>query len=394
MLHHRTSILAASLVFALASAVYADEPAAPKPKETVVLKQATLKDPGSGGMDSHTILAPKDWKVEGGAWWPNLKFFRILPSQDITVTAPDGCIVRVGPGIAASDFRPAGGFGVQRAAEGAVDNGLPVLYMPESIEQWKDWLETKGIAKSYPDARNIRVKQLVVIPELTTILRKQLEPIAEMQAQSNRQAAQFGLNTHSFIDATVYGATCTYEQNDKQWEHLFIFGTSYLGSDSQLGRQLWWGVEPNVSYRAPAGQLDAKMPLMMTIANSVRMTPQWQQMKADHIAKMGQIDAKGAADRSRIIAESNREISRIINDGYKERMATMDETHRKVINSIRGVEDYAAPGSDTRVQLPNNYDHVFSNGNGEYILTNDSLYNPNADSNLNRGTWTTLEAAK
>ena len=384
----------ATVFAACAATPSSDAQATPKPQENVVLKQTTLKDPGSGGMDSHTLLAPKGWEVKGGGWWPSVNFFRILPSQDVIVTAPDGFVVRVGPGIAAVDFHPAPHLGMQRPAEGQADNGYPILYMPNDIEQWKTWLETKGIARSYPGATDIQVKQLVVIPELTTLLRKQLEPIRRLQEQNNQQAAQFGLGMRSSMDGVVYGATCTYEQDGKSWEHLFIFGVTQMVSDSQVGRQTWWAVEPNVSYRAPAGELDAKMPLMMTIANSVRPTPQWQKMKNDHIAKMSQIDAKGAADRSRIIAESNREISRIINDGYKERMATMDETHRKVINSIRGVDDYALPGGDTRVQLPNTYNYVYSNGNDEYILTNNSLYNPNVDSNINNRTWTALEPAK
>ena len=58
---------------------------------------------------------------------------------------------------------------------------------------------------------------------------------------------------------------------------------------------------------------------------------------------------------------------------------------------IRGTEDYAAPGSNEYVQLPNNYDHVYTNGNGEYLLTNDSLYNPNTDAAINNRTWETHE---
>lgn len=381
------------------SALAVDAPAAPKPATAsgkkpmgaVVMKPVTLTDPGMSGMESHTVLVPAGWKAEGGGWWPGANFFRVLPSQDIKVVAPDGCIVRVGPGIAAVDFYPNPQLGVARPAEGGVDNGYPVLYMPHDIDQWKTWLLEKGIAKSYPDAKNIRLKQLLVIPELTQLMQKQLEPIKQLQEQQNQQSA--GLS-RSFLDGSVYGATVTYEQEGKKWEHLFVYGASYLGMDSQLGRQLWWSIEPNVSYRAPAGELDAKLPLMMTIANSVRMTPQWQKMKADHMAKMNQIDRKGAADRSRIIAQSNREISKIITDGYKERQAIQDETHRQVINSIRGVEDYAVPGGSTTVQLPNTYDHVYGNSNGEYILTNDANYNPNTDPNLNNQTWNTLEVAK
>ena len=38
---------------------------------TVVMKSHVLIDKGMNNMNSHTILAPADWKVEGGGWWPS-----------------------------------------------------------------------------------------------------------------------------------------------------------------------------------------------------------------------------------------------------------------------------------------------------------------------------------
>ncbi len=364
----------------------------------ITMKQHVLSDPGMNNMKSHTVLAPADWKVEGGGWWAGPNFFKILPSQDITVTAPDGRCVRIGPSVGAVDFRPSPmamrQFGAKRPAEGAADGGMPVLYMPNDANEWKTWIERRGISQTYPGATDIQVRDVVVIPELTAILQRQLQPIKEQQAQMNQQSQMMGGGMRNFADAFVYGATCAYEHEGRKWDQLFVFGAGYLGTETELGVQIWWSIEPNVSYRAPAGQLDANMPLLMAIANSVRTTPEWQRMKDDHAMKMNQIAAKGAADRSRIIAKSNAEISKMITDGYNRRQAIQDETHRKVINSIRGVEDYTTPDSGTSVQLPNNYNHVYSNGAGDYILTNDANYNPNTDSSINNHTWNTMEAVQ
>src|SRR3954469_9909995 len=68
----------------------APAPVAPAASAPIVLKMATVSDPGSGNMPSHTILAPAGWKVEGSAWWPPPALFNILPTQDIKVIAPDG----------------------------------------------------------------------------------------------------------------------------------------------------------------------------------------------------------------------------------------------------------------------------------------------------------------
>lgn len=364
----------------------------------VVLKPHVTKDPGSGNMDSHVVLVPAGWTVEGGAWWPPAQLFKILPSQDIKVTGPDGTQVHIGASIAAVDFRPSAytvqQLGISRPQEGSVDSGSLVLYMPDNLPEWQGWLQNKILPQSYPKARNIRVTNLAIIPELTAILRRQIEPLKQMTFQNAQQMQAMGQPTTPFADGAFLAAHVTLEEGGQQWEQLHIFGSVFFGSDNQLGRQIFWAIEPNVTYRAPAGKLESSMPLMMAIANSVQPTPQWTKMKSDHIAKMNQIAAKGAADRSRIIADSNREISRIITEGYESRMASQDESHRKFINAIRDVEEYKDPSRDYPVHLPNNYDHVYSNGNGEYILSNDVNYDPNRDQNINNLNWDRLEVYK
>ena len=375
----------------------AADPARPRPTGRVVMKLHTLTDKGSGGMQSHTVLAPAGWTVEGGAWWPAPAFFRILPSQDIKVTAPDGRMVHVGPSIGATDFLPsdyaASQLGGKRPQEGTASEGYPVLYMPANLDEWKTFIADKAIRTAYPKATNVRVERVVPIPELTAILQRQLEPIKQQNAAANERSRALGVGTFSFSDGAVLGASTTFELDGKSWEQLNVFGVMHTGLDTQVGRQLWWGIEPSVAFLAPAGKLEESLPLLMSISYSVRMTPAWAKMKSDHMAKMNQIDAKGAADRAQIWADSNREVSRIINDGYRERSASSDETHRKFINSIRGVEDYTTSAGGTSVQLPNEYSYVYGNGNGEYILTNEAGYDPNADKGVNNTTWETMKAA-
>jgi hypothetical protein len=383
------ALVIATFVFASGRALAQAPPAQAPP--AMVMKQHTFNDPGMGNMPSHTILAPKDWTATGSAWWPPQNLFRILPSQDIRITAADGRFVRIGPSMAAVAFQPSPMAGVPRPQEGTVDGGNLVLYMPPDANAWRQWIAAKVIPQEYPNARNIRVETLTVLPELTTLMQRQLAPLRQQQEQMNQQNQQMGLGMRSFMDGVVYSAICSYELDGRKYDQQFIFGVVWLGTDSQFGRQLWWGIEPNVAFRAPAGQLEANMPLFMTVANSLRMTPQWQKMKLDHMQKMAQIDAKGAADRSRIIAESHREISKMITEGYNQRQASQDRAHDNFIKAIREVDDFTVPGSNTSVQLPHYYEHVYTNTQGDYILTNDSLYNPNTDPAVNNQNWQTME---
>ena len=382
------------IVAAVASpATAAEEPA--KVAEQVILKPQTFNNPLSANMPCHSVLVPRGWAAEGGAFWPGAQLFGIRPSQSVKVTAPDGRRVHVGPSITCADFRPspqAMQFGQQRPAEGQIDQGLPIIHMPDDLQQWQAWMAHKTLPRERPGASDIQVR-VTIVPELTQLMHRQLAPLAQQQQQLNVQAQQLGLAMQHFVDGAVLAFECRYAQDGRVWDELVVMGVAYMGTRSDAGTQLRWGIEPNVAYRAPAGELEKAMPLLMTIANSVRPTPQWAQMKADHVAAMNRIALKGAADRSRIIAQSNAEISQIINDGFRNRQAIQDRTHEKVINAIREVENYTVPGSTTQVQLPSHYNHVFSNGNGEYILTNDANYNPNTDPNVNNLNWDPMQVA-
>lgn len=390
----RVFSLAVVIAF-VSSATMADEPA--ERPQTLVLTQRTFNDPGSANMPSHTVLAPKDWKSEGGAFWAGAKLFRIHPSQHITVTAPDGRQAIVGPSFGATDAFPspaAQANGIRRPQEGQIDNGIPVLHMPENPQQWAQWIATKAIAPTYPGAENIEVHSVDVVPELTQLLHQKMKPLVQQQAQQNQQAAQFGLAQKAWSDGRVLAAKCSYTHHGKRWDQMYVWGVTIIGLDQQAGRQTWWAVEPNVAFRAPAGKLEANMPLLITIVSSVRMTPQWAKMKFDHLAKMAAIDRKGAADRAAIVSKYNREIREIITKGHAERQAIRDKGHHQYIQSIREVNEYTVPGSNQTVELPHHYSHVYANSNGEYILTNDANYNPNTDSNVNNHNWETMKTVE
>lgn len=395
----RVSLITIILVFT-SSAAIADPQAKPPADAptTLVLAPHTFNDPASANMPSHTVLVPKGWKSEGGAFWPGAKIFRIHPSQHITVTAPDGRLVIVGPSFGATDMFPSQhaiqNLGARRPAEGQVENGTPVLYMPQNAQQWAQWIRTKAIAATYQGAEDIVVHSVDIVPELTQLMHQKMQPIVQQQAQQNQQAAQFGLNQKAWCDGSVLAAKCSYTHNGKKWDQLYVWGVSIIGLDQQVGRQIWWSVEPNVGFRAPAGELDKSMPLLISIATSVRMTPQWAKMKFDHLAKMAAIDRKGAADRAAIIAKSNREIRQIITKGHADRQAIRDKGHHQYIQSIREVNEYTVPGSNQTVELPHHYNHVYTNSNGEYILTNDANYNPNTDSNVNNQNWETMKTVE
>ncbi len=392
MSHHVLRLriaLAALSIICLASA-----PALAQDK-TLVLTQHTFSDPGSGNMPSHTVLLPKGWKADGGAFWPSPQYFRIHPSQLVTVTGPDGRFVIVSPTFAATDIFPSPEMqrsGFRRPPEGNVEAGLPIRYMPTDAKQWEAWVKKYGIERPFPKATNIEFDPVKPVPELTKLALQQLEPIRRQQAQENKQNAQFGNAMRSFSDAAVYSARCTYEDGGKKWEQLWVWGVGIIGQDSQVGRQVWWSMEPVTTFRAPAGELEAAMPLLMTIANSVRMTPQWAGMKAQHLAKMQQIDTEAFIKRSVAHAQFSQDMRNIIDQTWKDKQEAQDAAHARFIHAIRETQNYVVPNSKAApIQLPGHFNHVWTNEQGGIVLSNDANFNPGIGTTE---TWKQMERAK
>lgn len=376
------------------------KPTRAAPQGNLILTRHVLRDPGVRNMESHTLLAPKGWQVKGGAWWANARYFKVMPSRDILVTAPDGRQVHLRPSVSAKDIIPSGQYAIPRPAEGTSDQGHPVIYMPVSLEDWKRWIESRSVPLSYPGATKISVSSAEVVPELTALLNREIAPIRQMLQQ--RAASDAAAGMRNFIDAKFLAFECRYTHEGHDWQELLLFGVTYQGFETQLfGRQIYWSINPVLSYRAHVGELEASLPLLATIANSVQTTPEWTRMRAEHQAKLNKIAletarqaSQAAATRSRILAGANSEVGDIIHEGYRKRSAMQDRSQHKLINSIHETQDYVVPGGQTSVQLPSHYSNVYTNGSGDYLLTNDRNFNPNTDSSFNDRSWQEMKAKR
>lgn len=369
--------------------------AAARGGDALVLQRKVLKDPGSGNMDAFTLLVPHGWVVEGGAWWPPPQAFRIFPSRDVKVTAPDGRRVHVGPTLSFSDFRPsqqAIAYGVQPPPEGGIDGGRPILRMPEGLDAWRRWVETRVIPENRPGATDIRVVSFVQDAAATAALDARIAPIAAQAAQQAAQMRSMGLYSDTRHEGFAYETRFTYTLDGVRYEEQFAFGVTVMGFASDVGWQLLWTLEPNVAFRAREGELDAAAPLLLSLATSIQPTPQWSQMLSQHAAKMGQIDRQGAAARSRIQAQASSDVGDILFEGYRKRSAMQDAGQQALVDGIREVTPYRT-NDGGEVRLPAGYGRVFGDGQGNYLLTDDALYQPGADLGLS-GDWSALEPTR
>ena len=94
------------------------------------------------------------------------------------------------------------------------------------------------------------------------------------------------------------------------------------------------------------------------------------------------------ADRQRIQQQTAQDINRIRNETYQNQQRAQDAQHQQFSQYLRDVETYRNPDTGERVELSNQYGHAWTNGSGEYILSDSPNFNP--DQHLN-GSWTQMQ---
>ena len=153
----------------------------------------------------------------------------------------------------------------------------------------------------------------------------------------------------------------------------------------QCGATLVFGMS------APRGELAGRERFFNMLLSTVQVNPDWERRVAQVIANLNAQDSKGAMDRAAINRQAGQAISGMIKQGYEERSKRMDRSFAQFDNYIRGVQDYRDPRSGQVVQLSNQYGHAWSNGSGEYVLSDQAGFNPNS---ALKGNWTELQPVK
>jgi hypothetical protein len=130
---------------------------------------------------------------------------------------------------------------------------------------------------------------------------------------------------------------------------------------------------------APMGQLDQNAKLFATMLASFRINPQYQSAVAQWLNNVGRIQQQGAMDRQRIWREAQDYISSSISQTYRENQVVQDRMAEQFGQTIRGVETYVDPRSNEKVELVGGYTTAWSNGKGEYILSDSPNFNPSVE---------------
>lgn len=132
-----------------------------------------------------------------------------------------------------------------------------------------------------------------------------------------------------------------------------------------------------IATRTRKGQLKANGKLFAGIVASLRPNQVWLNAVQQVIINMKNTQIKGAMDRAAIWRKAQQEISAIHNQAYQQQQAVNDRLAEQFSQTIRGVTTYVDPTTKEKVELTSGYKQYWTNGQNEYILSDDTNFNPN-----------------
>jgi hypothetical protein len=142
-----------------------------------------------------------------------------------------------------------------------------------------------------------------------------------------------------------------------------------------------WTMSGLTGCSAPKGRLDECKKVAMTMKSSAKVTLKFYNRYVQ-IQKMLENQAYQriyqAGQISKIISQTNDEISKSISDSYWERQRSNDRINQNFSDYVRGVDRYNDP-SGSEVQLPSGYTNAWVNNRGEYLMSDQTGYDPNVE---------------
>jgi hypothetical protein len=131
-----------------------------------------------------------------------------------------------------------------------------------------------------------------------------------------------------------------------------------------------------IAARAPQGQLQAMMPLLGVIVASITPNLQWVHAVQTVSTSIGNTRLKGELERQRIWYQAGQEIAQIHSQAWQQQQRVQSSLAQQYSETVRGIETFVDRLSGERVELAGGYRQAWSNGRGEYILSNDPNFNP------------------
>lgn len=327
-------------------------PAAPAGNSAAPMRfrKISIQDPGINNIECVSMLIPAGWQTEGGVKW--MHDYRILTNLLLRISDP-----QTG---AAIEFLPIQNFTFLSNPVVPMQRGQN--YMGNVV--WEPVQDVPTLVQTF------------YMPQTLSHLQG-ARPVAVENL--DKVAAEITRASAGQATARCQRVRYEFQVNGQPWEEDVYATIVY--APNQMGT--FWGVPAAYSFRAPRGMLDRITPVMTACTSSMRLNLDWycgyQYVQSLFDKRMrGAIDDAGKI--SETISRNSEEIRRMFSDSYRQRCESQDRISAGVSEAIRGVDTYKNPFEDRPIQLPTGYRDAWVNASGEYILSDDSGFDPNVGS--------------
>jgi hypothetical protein len=318
--------------------------ARPKAPGVLRLKQHAFPDVTMGMPVAYTVLLPAKWSAQGKIEWQPVGEVP-FPQQIIEISSPQKGRI---------SFEPMMTFSYMEGPD-IPSQGVPP---PTDFPQWL----VQALAQTNPKISNVKLVKSSRDAKAEALLKK----------MDTSTGGVGGMQQEIHIIVLDYD-----EENITRRGEVNATYVRYAPNYSANLNSQMWSISPGTSISAPANQFAAHRTALLNVANTLRPTPQWHIQSQAVIAEMSR---RRTANNWEIIKARGRQISQLSDADYakyKKDMSGSDEAQRKRINGIYETDDFKDTNGNI-VNLPMHYNHVFSDGKGNYVLSNNSQDKPGA----------------
>lgn len=321
------------------------------------------------GIEAFRLLIPVDWRFEGGITW-------VLDNPALPATAH----FRVSDPAGRAEFEALPHLPFFWSDNPMLLNIFPVgsrYFGNEVLPPLGPLAALKEIVlpRFRGDVSNLRIISEEELPDLP-------RSFGQSQPGISTESAGARIRVEYLLDGRAMEEEISAVVESVSFPIQGIYGPA---------RNMNWYVDYIFSFKAPRGELESQSATFQTIARSFQLNPQWfskfnQLVEYLIQAQIQQI--RNIGELSRIISQTSNEISDISMQAYNNRQKVNDRIADNFSRNIRGVDQYYNPLEEKNVELPTGYRNAWTNSLGEYLLSEDTGYNPNVGSNQN---WRKIE---
>ena len=379
--------LSFALALQLSASAFAADPGYLRLKRVEIVDRHGFEKP----MPAMSMLVPTDWSFDGQVRYAQ----KVGDPTDLVrlafrTASPDGRLAiemfPVWSWVWADDPMMRQAMQNQNAMTAQMGGARTELGPPMSA---RDFLTRVAVPRLRPGAKVLGVEP---IPDVDAGLQGQVKQAQAMAASAGVQMQVRADHARARLQLPPGKAP------GEEWLTAVVFTRatampSMSPTTGQMGQSAIYQstAEQLFAMRAPPNELPANQKLFRTVLSTVRLDPAWQGRVLQVQANMSAANVQGARDRSKIIAQSAEDTRRIIREGYENRQRSEDRNAERWSDAMRGVQNFRNPATGEDVKLSNEYAHAWVSGNGEYVMSNSSGFDPGQ---VLQGNWTALQPVR